>query len=440
MNVLVLHRGSLTANPYHRWLADHDGGIVLLACRDSLDRHGERLPTGDPRYLHAEALDAYDTDSLLEARAAELARRYGVTQIVACQERDLERAARLRQDLALVGPLPDEVAPFRDKWTMKHRARLAGLPVAEHALVTNPDRLLAFVGRHGLPAVVKPRRGAGSVGLRILTDRTEVDGFVASGACAHREPAWLVESFVPGGMCHIDGLVTGGRIRSMWPFQYLYTLASFREDRDARLDLPFDPGDPLAHRLLDFGRGVLRALPGPEDFAFHIEVFRTPEDELVLCEAACRAPGAALRDVHRTMFGFDPAQAAVRAQLGLPLPAGASDRVPARPRVLAGQMLLMKRPGTVRRLPESLEGSPGLAWHRIFVEVGGRMTAPTYSADVLAAFVVSGPTRAVCERRMRELDVRFRAGLEIDPGIDPGIDSGTGSGTGSEDEVRGART
>ncbi|MFE2531607.1 hypothetical protein [Streptomyces sp. NPDC059371] len=58
-NVLVLHRGSLTANPYHRWLAGHDGGIVLLASREFLDRHGERLPSGDSRYLHAEALADY---------------------------------------------------------------------------------------------------------------------------------------------------------------------------------------------------------------------------------------------------------------------------------------------------------------------------------------------------------------------------------------------
>ncbi|MFE2531606.1 acetyl-CoA carboxylase biotin carboxylase subunit family protein, partial [Streptomyces sp. NPDC059371] len=353
-----------------------------------------------------------------DARARELARRYGVGQIVACQERDLERAAGLRRHLALPGPRPDEVEPFRDKWTMKRRARRAGIPVAEHALVTSPARLRAFARRHGLPVVVKPRRGAGSAGLRILADDRQVDAFAASGACAHREPAWLAESFVPGAMCHIDGLVTGGRIRSIWAFQYLYTLAAFREDHKARLDLPLDPDDPLAHRLIDFGRGTLRALRGPEHFAFHIEVFRTPRDDLVLCEAACRAPGAALRDVHRAMFGFDPAEAAVRAQLGLPPPlpltADTPEDAPLRPRVLAGQMLLMKRPGTVRGLPGGLDTAPGLFWHRTYVQVGRRMTAPTYSADVLAAFVVSGPTRADCERRMHDLDLRYRAGLEID--------------------------
>ncbi|MGW7541089.1 NikS protein [Streptomyces sp. NPDC054770] len=427
MNVLVLHRGSLAANPYHEWLADHEGDIVLLASEEFLDRHGERLPADQPRYLHTEAVTGYDDDRELADRAAELARKYRVGHVIACQERDLERAAQLRRELGLPGPLPHDVAPFRDKWEMKRRARLAGLPVAEHTLLTSPDLLRAFARRHGLPVVVKPRRGAGSVGLRVLGNERDIGAFIASGAGAGS--TWLAESFVPGGMCHIDGLVTGGEIRSMWPFQYLYTLASFREDRDARLDLPFDPGDPLGDRLLAFAHEVLRALcgplasgpgpvrgplAGPRDFAFHIEVFRTPQDELVLCEAACRAPGAALREVHRAMFGFDPAQAAVRAQLGLsPMVEGPdSGRVP--PGVLAGQMLLMKRPGTLRALPAGLDGFPGLVRQRTFVRPGGRMTAPTYSADVLADFVVSGPTRAECERRMRALDARFRDGLEID--------------------------
>lgn len=429
MNVLVLHRGSLTANPYHQWLADHEGDIVLLASEEFLDRHGERLPVGQPRYLHAEAVNWYDDDQKLANRTVELARRYGVAHIIACQERDLELAAQLRRDLGLPGPLPNDVAPFRDKWEMKRRARRAGLPVAEHTLLTGPDRLRTFVRRHGLPVVVKPRHGAGSVDLRVLGNERDIDAFITSGTGTGTENAWLVESFVPGGMCHIDGLVTGGKIRSMWPFQYLYTLASFREDQDARLDLPFDPGDSLADRLLAFAHRVLRALcgphasgpthvrgplAGPRDFAFHIEVFHTPQDELVLCEAACRAPGAALREVHRAMFGFDPARAAVRAQLGLSQGVEIPDsgRVP--PGELAGQMLLMKRPGTVRALPTGLDGFPGLVRQRTFVRPGGRMTAPTYSADVLADFVVSGPTRAECERRMRALDARFRDGLEID--------------------------
>ena len=65
MNTLVLHRGSLAANPYHRWLADHPGRIVLLASAEQLALYGEELPVDEPKYAHVEAVSGYDSLSLI---------------------------------------------------------------------------------------------------------------------------------------------------------------------------------------------------------------------------------------------------------------------------------------------------------------------------------------------------------------------------------------
>ncbi|MGJ3561618.1 hypothetical protein ACR6C2_38570 [Streptomyces sp. INA 01156] len=131
MSVLVLHQiGSLRGSPYHEWLDGHDGDVLLLTCAENLRLVAEELPPPGSGYAHAEALDGYDGSGLLEERALDLARERGVRHVVACHERDLERAAVLREILSLPGQRMDTVEPFRDKTLMKRIAADAGLAAA----------------------------------------------------------------------------------------------------------------------------------------------------------------------------------------------------------------------------------------------------------------------------------------------------------------------
>jgi biotin carboxylase len=413
MGVLILHYGPLDITPYDRWLADYDGDILLLASREYAERVGERLPDNG-RYRHAELVAGYEASGSVEARALELAGQYRVDRIIACQERDLERAAQLRELLDLPGQRLSSVLPFRNKVMMKDAVRASGVPVAAYRDVECATDIITFAGEHGFPIVVKPRDSAGSIGLKIIESSAELDAFLDQvDLYGQYQPNLMVESFVPGPMCHIDGLVVGGQLVFAWPSQYLFRLASFAEDPNGRLDVTLDPDDPLTARLLKFTDQVLEALPGPDNFAFHAEVFHTPDDQLVLCEIACRTGGAAIRSVMRTLFGVDPNEVWVRAELGLPLPVDTGS-LPLRPSTMAGQLVLVKRPGAVLDVP----GTPPFPWvekSNIFIRPGQTMTKPAYSADFLASFVVSGPARQDCESRMRQLERWFFDGLSLGP-------------------------
>lgn len=410
MTTLVLHRGSLRANPYERWLADHGEKIVLLGSAEQLALFGEELPTGAP-YLHAEVLADYDTGAHVERRAAELVEEFGVTDIVACQEFDILRAAALRERFGLPGQRPDSARVYRDKWEMKAVATAAGIPVADHVLLRSAEDLESFADRHGLPVVVKPRQGVLSLGVSVLRGREELTRWAAAAELTpgpDGEPRWLAEAFVEGVMCHVDGVVLDGRIATMWPSQYCYALADYR-DREGRVDIALDPADPLARRLVAFGERVLETFGGPEHFAFHIEVFHTTDGELVLCEAASRAGGAGVRDVQRVLFGFDPMEYPVRRQLGLPAAtAGRGD--PAR---LAGQLLFTKRPGVLRSLPDPAALPEGVVKYTTYAEVGDTVQDASHSGDFLAAFVITGADRAETEARIRAAEAWFRTGLDM---------------------------
>ncbi|GAA2149068.1 ATP-grasp domain-containing protein [Kitasatospora kazusensis] len=416
MTVLVLHhRGSLAGAPYHEWLADYDGDVLLIASREHLALVAEELPAEGVHYRRTAAVDGYETSGELEQLALELAAEHGVRHIVACQERDLERAAELRDVLGLPGQRMDTVLPFRDKVVMKRRASAAGLAVAPYREVECAADVIASAEEFGFPLVLKPRDSAGSVGLRILDSPEDLDGYLADGFDLYGpyQPNLIAEAFVHGSMCHVDGLVVDGRVALAWPSQYQYTLSSFATDTGPRLDLTLDTDDPLAHRLLEFTDRTLQALRGPENFAFHLEAFHTPEDGLVLCEIACRTGGAAIRDIVRTMFGVDPSESWVRAQLGLPLPEWiGSEKVT--PRQMSGQLVLMKRPGRVVSAPQEPPAFPWVEKYQLFVTPGQTMGAAAYSSDFLLTALVSGRDRAQCESRLRVLEEWFLGQLVLE--------------------------
>ncbi|MFI5932114.1 acetyl-CoA carboxylase biotin carboxylase subunit family protein [Actinoplanes sp. NPDC051494] len=421
MSVLILHRNPLEPFPYHEWLADYPGDVVILAAQDRVEYAGERVPVVAHPGTRVELLPDFFDGDRLRARALELAVEHGVRHVVAHQEGDIEHAAYVRAALGLDGAYPADVLGFRDKVVMKARLRAAGIGTAEYAMVGNAEQAQAFAREHGFPVVLKNRDGFNSIGLRILRDEAEL------GRCA--EQTWggpeprgelLIETFVPGRMCHVDGLVAGGRTVLAWPSQYQYDLASFGVDPGARVDLTLDPDDPLTPRLLELTGTAVDVLrdgaPGRmADHAFHAEIFHTPDDRLVVCEIACRPGGAKVRHVLDSLFGVDLFEAVTRLQAGLPVPGLdglASPGERPRPRRMAGQVLMMKRPGLVRSLPEP----PGLAWVERFwryAEPGETIPPAAGSADFLVAAVGSAPDRAECERRLRALGDRFLTETEI---------------------------
>ncbi len=419
MSVLILHRNPLEPFPYDRWLSDYQGDIVMLAARDKFEPFGETVPTGNLGYSHLEVIDDFDDDALVCGRAEKLAAEFNVRYLVAHNEADVIRTARLRERLGLPGARPEDVQPFRDKALMKHRLREAGVEVARYTVPHTAEDALEFADRHGFPVVVKDRAGFNAIGLRILRDLDALAGHVAQAYAGLSRDDLLLESYVPGRMCHVDGLVVDGRTVLAWPSQYQYDLASYGVDPGARIDLTLDRDDPLTERLLALSEKVLGALHLPggrlREHAFHAEIFHTPDDRLVLCEIACRPGGAKVREVFDALFGFNLGEYTTRAQVGLPLPVlepTMRDGTRPTPSQMAGQVLMMKRPGYVKTVPAPPE-EPWVKYFWRYAEPGQVIPPASGSSDFLSAAVASAPTRVECERRLRALGGRFESQTEI---------------------------
>jgi hypothetical protein len=411
MSLLIMHRGKLSATPYHDWLAPCDEELLLLLSAEELE--GEAPPAAGGAYRHVEVIENWDAGGEPDLRAIEVAAAFPVTRLIARHERDLLRAAAIRDVLGLPGTDPRSAVAFRDKAIMKGYARRAGIGVADFQPVECNADALSFAARNGFPVVLKPRTGAGSKDNWIVESMEQLIDVLDGPLARYRshQPNLLVEAFVPGPMYHVDGLAQDGKLVVAWPSRYLDPLSSYR-DKPIRLDVMLAAEDPMTGRLLDFAERLMSALPSPPICAFHAEVFHRPGDEIVLCEVACRTGGARIRDIMRVAFGVDLTAVDVRAQAGLPLP-DPVERLP-HPRVFAGQMLIMKRAGRAVAVPAALPFD-GVERFDVTVRPGELVREPAFSGDVAASAVVSGPTRAVVQQRLGDIRTWIDHNLVIRP-------------------------
>jgi biotin carboxylase len=161
--------------------------------------------------------------------------------------------------------------------------------------------------------VIKPVSESGSLGTNIIRDEADLDSYL-------RRP-WRgssqIETFVPGQMFHVDGLVIAGRIAFIHPSRYLNDCLSHRRN-DWVASLPLSTQDAAYERLVEATRSVLAQLPTPVHTAFHAELWITPDDRVVFCEIASRIGGGMIRPTVRYCFGIDIHKEWLYAECGLP--------------------------------------------------------------------------------------------------------------------------
>ncbi|MEU5396084.1 ATP-grasp domain-containing protein [Streptomyces tibetensis] len=400
MKILVLNRFPLDLVPYGAWFGPQHT-VVLLT------RSASGAVTGD--YAEVVEVPGYADNALVEYHAHLLHRRHGFDRVVAYSEWDLLRAARLRAAWGLPGQSPDSAVAYRDKLVMKQTLDAAGVPVAPFAAVDDTSALLAFADRQGLPLVLKPRRGASSLGIEIVADEAALRRTVETCAdlAADRPAHLMAEAWVPNEMFFVDGLVVDGRVRLCWPSSTSSPLG-FR-DGECQVAATLDAADPYRPRLIALVEKALAALPTPPATAFHAEVFKAPDGSLMVNEIGSRMGGAHVQDLMLHSFGADPLRLQSAWLAGEELP-----DLPPEPVVNSGFALVPPRPGRVLRAPRSCP-LPGIVLFEMTAADGTALDEARSSADTLASFVAVGRDRAEVMERLSHAVDWFTATCEFQP-------------------------
>jgi S-sulfo-L-cysteine synthase (3-phospho-L-serine-dependent) len=138
----------------------------------------------------------------------------GIAGITSSSEYYVATAAALAARFKLPGPDPASVRCARDKSCQRKVLAKGGLPTPEFRVAATPDSAMYAASDIGLPVVVKPLDGSGSVGVRACQSASEA-GWHAWQILSRMTapPPWravLVESLIDGPEISVE--VFSGRV------------------------------------------------------------------------------------------------------------------------------------------------------------------------------------------------------------------------------------
>jgi biotin carboxylase len=402
-HVAVLANSRHAETPYDHWVAGTDIELSILVALDKAEgyRHVRAPHT-------VRVFEDYRHNGNVERAVLELDAERAVEAVVARSEPDILRAARVRDLLGLPGQGWESALAFRDKLVMKRRLAASGVATPVFSALSCGADLCDFVARHGYPVVVKPVLGSGSLDTHVLWGPLDLARVLAAGV----DQRFEVETFVSGPMHIVDGLVLDGRVAFRVPSSYVNDCLSFQ--RDEFIGIVHIPGDdPLHDRLTSFADRVLDALPLPEATTFHMEMWLTPDDELVFCEVASRTGGLRINQALALAHGVDMDREWFRAQVGLPPdvpPLATTNPVTS----CVGQVGIYPRHGTLAALPETKAPEAVVSQH-LYSAVGQRHYGGYKSGDFLATFVLRAPGRDHAIDSVRAVASWFEGETRWDP-------------------------
>lgn len=189
------------------------GRLFCRAARDlglrpvMLARDPARYPYVADDGIHAVVVD---TGSAVAVQDACRALDGPVAGVTSSSEYFVATAAEAAAALGLPHPDPGAIRICRDKASQRERLLYAGLPVPGFAAARTPDEAAAAAVRIGLPVVVKPVAGSGSIATRLCADAGEARA--AAAVVLEGDPglppqrAAMVEEYLDGPEFSVETL------------------------------------------------------------------------------------------------------------------------------------------------------------------------------------------------------------------------------------------
>ena len=405
--------------------------VVLLA-GPATYRSGAFLEAA--RRLDLEAVQATDTPRALaerwgmplgldfarpEAAVAALAayaERHPIDSVLALDDSATLLAALAAAALGLPHNDPDAALAARDKWVMRDALRRGGVPVPQfrrYPLTTDPETV---AGEIPFPVVVKPTTLSGSRGVIRAGDRGAfVQAWQRTRRIVLREGAspengeLLVERYLPGAEVALEGLLTGGALR---------TLALF--DKPDPLEGPFfeETIYVTPSRLPEATRAAIAARAseaaaalGLREGPVHAEL-RVNDEGVWLIEMAGRSIGGLCSTVLEFGTGVSLEELILLHAVGRPLPstepAGGA----------AGVMMIPIPKGGMLRAVSGVEEAlaiPGVTGVEITAPLNQPVVPLPEGASYLGFIFARGETPAGAEQALREAHARLA--FRIEPAI-----------------------
>jgi biotin carboxylase len=393
-------------------------GIILLDTVKNLAAETGRYAG---RADHVIATDYTDVERVAQLIQV-LCRGLDVRGVLALTEYGLLPAARMNAILGVKDNPVEVVRRVVDKHLM--RGWLAAdqafaLPAQE---VASARSLQAFAQEVGTPVVVKPKDGAGSIGVRVLRDMAEV----AAWTPPRNGDSLLAERYVRGSEFSVEAFSVGGQHLIAAITEKVLArsagengLVEVGHNLPARLDRETDMG------LRAFVRDFLDRL-GIREGLSHTEVILGSQGPVIV-ETHTRNGGDHIADLVLLSTGLDLRDLAFRSRCDL------VRGVPATPEPTGGAAIryLTPRPGVVEEIHglDAARYLPGVVDVEVGVRGGDRVDPLRSSLDRVGYVIAVGADTSQAEQRCLDAVDTVKIRVQRDDTVAPesahnGLDAG----------------
>lgn len=186
------------------------GANVILLTSQSLESANWPREYLDDIYYMPDVNKEWNMNDVINA-VSYLARSVKIDRIVALDDFDVEKAAKLREHLRVPGMGDTTARYFRDKLAMRMRAKEVGINAPEFVHILNHDEIKNFMRLFEPPYVLKPRMQAGAIGIKKITSPSELWNAIEN--LGDDQSFYLLEQFIPGDIYHVDSIIYNNEIK-----------------------------------------------------------------------------------------------------------------------------------------------------------------------------------------------------------------------------------
>lgn len=313
--------------------AKAEGWTVLLLTSKSLET-AEWPAEVDERFFMPDVDKVWNRDDVIRG-VSYLARHRRLDLIVALDDFDVETAAGLREHLRIPGMGETTARYFRDKLAMRQRAREAGVPVPAFSPVVNHAAAAEFMRTVPGPWLLKPRLSASALGIKKIAHADDL--WPALDALGDQQSYYLLETFVPGDVYHVDSLVSKKKVIFAIASRYGAPPLAVMHGGGIFSTVICKHGSAEERALIAANAVVLKAM-GHVRGVSHTEFIRGADGKFYFLETSARVGGANIMDLIECATGLNLWREWARLELR-----GDAYRVPKHRKDYAGLLVSLAR-------------------------------------------------------------------------------------------------
>ncbi|MGM0396861.1 MAG: ATP-grasp domain-containing protein [Bacillota bacterium] len=217
--------------------------------------------------------------------------KYGkLDYIESHNEHWIEQDARLRMDFNVEGFKTFHIPSIKLKSRMKQHFINAEIPVARGRIVSSIEDARKFIEEVGYPLCAKPDNGVGAANTYKIKSDEDLQNFFETKPSTD----YIMEEFIQGEIHTFDGLVDkDGNV--VFKNSFIFGTGVMETVNDGLNQFYYNQRD-IPDDLLEYGMKAVKEFELKERF-FHIEFFRTAENELIALEVNVRPPGGLSLDM-----------------------------------------------------------------------------------------------------------------------------------------------